>query len=68
MSNRHDSLGMLIRPNAEGKTVGYWPESSLPEEARNWCRILVGKTVTGINEVEVTLWQVGEYNIYSRVV
>ena len=63
-----ESLGILLRQNEEGLSISYWPEESLPEEARNWCRILVGTTKTGITQEEVTLWQVGEYNVYSRKV
>jgi len=62
-----ESLGTLLRQRGT-ELVAYWPEESLPEEARNWCRILVGTTKTGLNQVEVTLWQVGEYNVYSRKV
>ncbi len=62
-----ESLGTLLRQRGT-ELVAYWPEETLPTEARNWCRILVGTTKTGVNQEEVTLWQVGEYNIYSRKV
>ena len=62
-----ESLGTLLRQRGT-ELVTYWPEETLPTEARNWCRILVGTTKAGVNQEEVTLWQVGEYNVYSRKV
>jgi len=62
-----ESLGTLLRQRGT-ELVAYWPEETLPTEARSWCRILVGTTNAGVNQEEVTLWQVGEYNVYSRKV
>ena len=67
MDKNKELTGCLIRQNDEGLSISYWPDYTLPEEARDWCRILVGIATTGINQVKVNLWQVGQYNVYSLV-
>ena len=66
MDKNKELTGCLIRQNDEGLSISYWPDYTLPEEAMNWCRILVGTATTGADQVKVNLWKVGEYNVYSR--
>ena len=60
-----EMTGILLSEVA-GKTKGFWPEDSLPEEALNWARIYLGSTTQGIDEISLSLWRVGEYLIYTQ--
>ena len=67
MDKHKKKMDCVIHQNDEGLSISYWPEYTLPEEARNWCRILVGTATAGVSRMKVTLWQVGQYRVFSRV-
>lgn len=65
--DKHNELAkIVIHQNDEGLSISYWPESALPEEARNWCRVLEG-TATCTSGMKVDLWYTGGYYFFTRV-
>ena len=66
MDEHKKKMECIIHQNDEGLSITYWPESTLPEEAINWCRTLEG-TATTTSGLKVDLWYTGGYYFYSRV-
>ncbi len=66
MNQHKELLTCIIHENDEGLSISYWPESTLPEEARNWCRELEGTATLKDSEMKVDLWYTGGYYFYTR--